>query len=401
MAAQPFTTFGGFIPTLTRSTPRQIALTWLGCDLVTGKIVCELPQLTPQGPISRRLGETVNAQFNLELDASIDPGWSAATQPGRSMIVCVLQGQPIWAGIVIGPRQGGSSTTVTINTISPEGYLDRRYVGDHVENDSILAVDAAAMLLGDAQGTNSFITIDAQGSQTLATPAYAGSNDQTVWASITALMESGYPEVCVDVEWTDTTQTAVQLIARVRDHVGYWDLASGPRAVFDLPGCITTYSQIESYESGKGATSVLAEGNGESTSRILSPLTLATAELAAGWPLWEYRWTPQQASASEAALTLQATNAIGLMAEGSSIWTVAAAASESPLPGIDFDLGDRVGLYVAPADPTAGWAGSPRHPQGVNVQARAWGWDLAAVATESGGDYSVTPILAEDSEAGY
>lgn len=389
--------FGPLDVPLARAAPRPIVPTWLGCDLVTGSIVAELPQLSPQGAIGRRLGETVAATFNLELDASVDPGWVAATQPGRSMIVCVVQGTPIWAGIVIGPRERGSSTTVTITTISPEGYLDRRYVGNHaaaVEADWIVA----EQLLGDAMGTNPMFSINLppvlDGALSVSAPAYAATDDQTVWDALTALMEGGWPEVCIDVVWSDATQTAVQLLARVRDHVGFWNL-SQPRVVFDAPGCLTAYSQIESYESGHGATSVLAEGNGQSSDRVTSPTTLATAELAAGWPLWEYRWSPSQASTSVPNLTAQATQAIRLMAEGSSIWTATAASARAPVPGIDFDLGDRVGLHVQPADPTAGWPGSPGHPQGVDVQCRVWGWDLDTAAGV------LTPILAEDSEGGY
>lgn len=390
-------------PQLARAPSHPIVPTWLGCDLVTGAIICELPQLNPQGPIGRRLGAPSNASFSLALTPRLDPAWIAGTQPGRSLIVCVVDDVPIWSGIIIGPRERGSANAATLTTVTPEGYLDRRYVGDHPEADNAPYWQTAATLLADAQGTNAIFTIDAPAdlTPTITTPAYASTDDQTAWDALTAIMEGGYPEVVIDTVWRDASQTSVQLVARIREHVGYWDLSTGPRAVFDLPGCVTAYSQTESYESGHGANSIMAEGLGQSSDRITSGLIQATAEYAAGWPIWGYRWSPSQAASSQAALTTQAYQALALMVEGSTIWQAACAASQAPRAGIDFDLGDRVGLSVSPADALAGWPGSPGHPQGVDVQCRAWGWDLdVSVQGETTSDV-LTPILAEDSEGGF
>ena len=71
------------------------------------------------------------------------------------------------------------------------------------------------------------------------------------------------------------------------------------------------------------------------------------------------------------------------MRSGSRAWTLQAAASAAPRLGTDWALGDSITLAVA-----AGC--SPRHPAGVQVTARAWGWELDAAADR------LTPILLED-----
>ncbi|MGH9250262.1 MAG: hypothetical protein ACRD0W_12170, partial [Acidimicrobiales bacterium] len=98
---------------------------FLGCDLVTGRIVEELPDLAPSGPLSALLGAYTSARFTLPLAVTGTHGgpprdWEGAVEPGRSMIVAVrdtvvlptatgqvvLPPQPVWAGIVLKRRYG-------------------------------------------------------------------------------------------------------------------------------------------------------------------------------------------------------------------------------------------------------------------------------------------------------
>jgi hypothetical protein len=64
------------------------------------------------------------------------------------------------------------------------------------------------------------------------------------------------------------------------------------------------------------------------------------------------------------------------------VWSIEAVASVAPRLGSDWALGDSVHLAVQQ---------SPRHPQGVDVVARCWSWEL-----DPGSD-KVRPILVEES----
>jgi hypothetical protein len=71
------------------------------------------------------------------------------------------------------------------------------------------------------------------------------------------------------------------------------------------------------------------------------------------------------------------------MRTGASAWTVTAAASAAPRLGQDWALGDSIRLHVEPGAALG-------HPDGVDLVARAYGWQLDA------GDNKITPVLLED-----
>jgi hypothetical protein len=366
------------------ASPHPIRATWLGCDLVSGQIVAELPSLAPQSSIGRRLGNYASATFDVEITPSLDLDWIGATQPGRALLVCVVADQPIWSGIIVGPRRGGSATTVTLTAVTPECYLDRRYVGTHTWQDVDEASDIAAGLLADAASNGIGLVVDAPSDGTLASATYSDTDDTTIWSALSTLMGYGSPEVTIDTAWSSSAQTAVQLIARVRRRIGVQ--ATAPNVVFDLPGCVTGYVLTESYEDGKGATCARAAGLGEGSSRASSGDVLAATYLAGGWPRYDYRWTPSDAITDTALLRGHAQQALSLMEGGSHVWEITASAAHAPVPGVDFGLGDSVRVAVA---------SSPRHPAGVSAVSRVWGWDL-----DIRGDV-LTPILADDTEGGY
>lgn len=298
------------------------------------------------------------------------------------MIVCVVGDTPIWAGLVIG-RVRGSAATATLNLVTPEAYLDRRYSADHTWSGVDECSVVGAGLLGDCAMNGLGFTVDAVASGTLISETYADSNDASILSALTSLMQTGSPEFTVDVAWSDGTMTAFHLIVRIRHRLGV--RSSTPNAVFELPGCVSGYTQSEDYSAGKGATAARAYGNGEGVSRassgdVLSPL------VAQGWPRWDYRWTPNQATTDPSVLQAAAAQAIATMAVGTSIWTLDAVASYAPRVGTDWGLGDSVTLQVDPS-PAGGQLVAPGHPDGVQKALRALGWSLDFAGNK------LTPVL--------
>jgi len=355
------------------------AVMWLACDLVTGDIIEELRALAPSGALSRRLGTHTALSASLPL-AGAPVGWQECTLPGRTLLVAATT-TPVWAGIVLSRRRG-SGPTCSLGAATPEVYMDRRYTRDHtwrqVDETSVIA----AGLLGDVAVDGIGLTIDAPASGRLRDRTYADAEDRTVLSALEDLMGvEGGPEWEIAPRWRDSAQTSVELVARVRPRIGVQP--DVPAAVFDLPGCVIDYEQSESYEQGKGSTVTRATGSGEGSTRVVSADMTATALLASGWPRYDHRWTPSTSIVEQSTIDAHARAALALMASGSSVWTVRARASAAPALGTDWDLGHTIRLQVQPGH-------SDGHPDGVDVVARAWGWEWDPTAD------IVTPILAEE-----
>ncbi|MFF1483151.1 hypothetical protein ACIGZH_01590 [Streptomyces sp. NPDC058319] len=354
-------------------------LTWYGCDLRTGGIIEELPSLTPQGALTRRLGTSTSTSVALAM-AGAPTDWEAATAPGRSLLVAVDTeiDRPIWAGIPL-PREGGSAPEVTFSAATPEAYLDRRYTGTRIMVQQDQATVVTALMTEPLTQGPPFV-MDAPPTGVLMDYQVQDSDDRTVLSVLEEISGAeGGPEWTIDVEWADAARTGFVLPVRVRPTIGVQ--AAAPEAVFDFPGCITSYSLAESYEAGKGATVVLARGDGEGAARLSSAPAVATALEAAGQPRYEYRFTPGAGLTDPDQLNAHAAKALALMQTGSAVWTVQAAVPAAPRLGRDWSLGDTVQVSVTR---------SPRHPAGAEVVARAWSWEL-----EPGTDV-LRPILVEE-----
>ncbi|MGM9380350.1 hypothetical protein [Streptomyces antibioticus] len=357
-------------------TPYRLA--WYGVDLRTGGIIEDLPSLRPTGALSRKLGASTTTQFELALGGA-PREWEAATAPGRSVLVAVdtVTDIPVWAGGVL-PRAGGSANSVQFGAATLESYLDARYPGTQ----TMVGVDQAtvcANLAAPALSQGPPFVIDAVATGVTMDYLTDDGDDKTVLSCLTEVMGlEGGPEWTIDVAWNGS-RSGFEFPLRIRSAVGLQ--SASPEGVFDYPGCVAEYTLSESYERDKGATRVLARGEGEGSSRLSSPATDATALLAGGWPLWEYRYTPATGVTDPDQLTAHASRSLALMAEGAKVWTVQAVASRAPRLGDAWALGDSVRLSVT---------SSPRHPAGADVVARCWAWELEPDADR------IRPILVEE-----
>lgn len=356
-----------------------VVLAWYACDLKTGIIAEELHSLVPSGTIGRKLGTSVTANFNLDLNGA-PPAWEDATQPGRTMLCAVdtATQTPLWAGLIL-TRDGGSSNTVQLGTATLEAYLDRRYTGTYTgvaQDQAVIITGVTTALTVDAPP----FVFDAPNTGTTQDYSVQDGDDRTVLSSLQELMgQSGGAEWTIDVAWADTARTKFNFPFRVRPQIGIH--STNPEVVFDFPGCISAYDVNESYESGKGADEILAWGDGQGASRLKSAVYTATDLITAGWPRWVYRYTPATGLTDPNQLNLHASEALTQMRTGSTAWTVEAVASRSPRLGSDWAIGDSVHVHIA---------SSPRHPNGADTVARCYAWELDPNADK------VKPILLED-----
>lgn len=358
-------------------------ITWLGCDLVTGEIIEELPDLRPSGPLRSLLGAYSSTTFILPIplggNGAPPRDWVAATEPGRTMIVAVLADRPVWAGIVL-VRSGGTEATVELGCATLEAYLDRRYVGDHDwESADDIAVIAAGLAAdaNDVEGIG--LVVDAPATGVLRDRTYLDQDDKTVYSALRELMGvEGGPEWTIALDWTDSTHTAVAKILRVRRRIGH---SGTPAAVFDASS-EARYTFREDYSSGSGANHVVATSSGEGEDRPQSDPARAEELIAAGWPRWEHRYSPSSSITEQETLDAHAAAALAVMARGSRILTITARFDAYPVLGTDWGIGDDIGYELT----------GHRHPTGLTGIARAIGWELDSLAG------TVAPILLTPGE---
>jgi hypothetical protein len=354
-----------------------LELAWFGCDLRTGGIIEDLPSLKAQGALSRKLGDSTTVQFELALPGA-KANWEEATTPGSTVLVAVDTGTdlPVWAGAVL-PREGGSAQSVQFGAATLESYLGARYPGTQ----TLLSTDQAsvmAALATPALTNGPPFVIDSVATGTTMDYLADDGDDKTILACLNEVMGlDGGPEWTIDVVWNGA-HSGFQFPLRVRKAIG---IQTETAVTFDFPGCVNAYSLAESYEAGKGATVVIARGEGEGSSRLSSSTYQASALISAGWPRWEYRYTPATGVTDPDQLNAHAAQTLALMAPGGQVWSVEAVASKAPRLGQDWGLGDSVHLAVE---------SSPRHPRGADVTARCWAWELDAGADR------VRPILVEE-----
>lgn len=354
-----------------------ITLAWYGCDMRTGGIVEDLPSLKPSGALSRKLGATTTLQFDLSLDGA-PAEWEAATAPGRSLLVAVDQAMdtPIWAGTVL-TRDGGTGNSVQLGAATMEAYLDARYPGSQTLIGADQS-DVVTALLTPALTTGPPLVIDSVATGVTMNYLTVDGDDKTILSCLQEVMGlDGGPEWTIDVTW-NAGHNGFQFPVRIRKMVG--TQSASPEAVFDYPGCVTDYTFSESYEQGKGATRVIARGEGEGESRLTSGVLEATALTSNGWPVWEYRYTPATGVTDPDQLAAHAAKSLALMNQGGQVWTMQAVASRAPRVGTDWNLGDSLHLS----------ARSRRHPAGADTIARCWSWELDAGADR------IRPSLVEE-----
>jgi hypothetical protein len=348
---------------------------WLGCELVTGRKIAVLHDI--RGQVSRLIGAHTSAQLTvpIPLDATGRaplPLVLQATAPADVMIVAVVNDLPVWAGIPL-PRERGSGPTMPLGCITLEGYLDRRYVGDH-DFTQVDEATIAATLVGDAQVEGIGLVVDAPPTGRLRDRQYADHDDTTVYARLQELasLVDG-PEWTIDLDWDSPDMLAVQKIFRLRPRLG---TASTPPAavfrttassVFSATGASETrYTFREDHTDGRYANHVIAVGSGEGTDRVASAPARDEVALAAGRPRWESRIRPSTSIINTAVLDDHATAELARRRNGALTWQIQARWDAYPRYGVHWVLGDDIGWRLK----------GHGHPAGVSGQGRAVGVEI-------------------------
>ncbi|MGH8879488.1 MAG: alkaline phosphatase D family protein, partial [Stackebrandtia sp.] len=209
------------LPPPTNPEPRR-TVDWIACDLVTGELLAYLPGV--RGSISRALGaytqDSLTVPIPLAGPGALRSVIRESTTRARTMIVCIVNSVPVWAGIVL-KAVGGTVGDITFSVVSLEGYLARRYVADHSWTQRDESSVIAAGLVADAQVEGIGLLLDCPPTGTLRDRSYLDQDDGTVYDRLVELMgvEDG-PEWTIDLDWISDRQQGVAKIFRVRKRIG-------------------------------------------------------------------------------------------------------------------------------------------------------------------------------------
>jgi hypothetical protein len=348
----------------------RAVITWLACDVVTGRRIAELPDIT--GQVSRVLCAYTQSALSLPAPTG-GPGHlpigllERATQPIRTMIVLVVNDVPSWAGWVK-DRIRGSDATWSLPCVTLEAYYRARRIRDHTytgEDEAVIAAGLAADA-GDIAGVGLGIpiTVDAVATGVSRDRTYLLSDRQTVYDGLSELAGVGL-EWTVDLDWQDNRHQVVTRHLRIRHRIGR--AAAVPTARFATRSSSeTTYELAEDHTEGRYANFVVAYAPGEGEDQLVSDPAVDLTALATGIPIVELHWQPSSSIVDTDTLDDHATSRLARSRNGALTWHLSGRWDQPPRLNVDWALGDDIGWDLI----------GHGHPAGVTGVGRAIGWDF-------------------------
>ncbi|QYC54944.1 minor tail protein [Arthrobacter phage Popper] len=349
-----------------------MALSWISVNANDGSVIADLTNLRVDGALKKTLMRYEPQTATLPMDGA-PPNWRQATRKGAVFLVALgepeeneLRGRPLWGGMVT-QRTRAVGTGAAMSLITPEGYLDRVYVGDEKftakpQNTLVKELVEKYAKTGVKRGIPIRVQI-VGGNGSPMDRTYKDSEDKTLYSVLTDLSGViGGPEWTIGWEWVDVQKLG--LVFYVGDRIGAPAPAGlEPAAQFYLPGSVTDAQLIEGYGSDQGANDIMAVSTGTEGARPQSPHQTNTTDLR---PRFEYRWTPSTSISNVATLTAHAQRALAAMKDGTVALTLTANREESQQLGKDWNIGDDIGFDIT----------APEFPDGLVGTARCVGWEL-------------------------
>lgn len=371
-------------------------LRWLGVELLTGTVLCDLPGISISQTLNVTIAQKETCQVSLFLDDNTDAAWLQATQPGGGALIAYLDhgnDAPIlvWGGIVT-QRQRGIVNEVVLGLETPETYLDAcqmpAYTATNRNQDSIIAD-----WMSNCDGTNqpSWVLNHVNPSTQTQTISYAAASNTSVYKAMQALsaLNNG-PEWTVGWTWNGAGTILPTLTYGSR--IGNPKSGTQPAVTLEIAD-FEDAAFLEDYTSGKGANRVMAIGSVATPSVIAmavgppysGPTKLSktinsetvTASNLLGRPLWTYAWKPNAQITDATTLTAYATKALAQTQNGAqSAQAVLPLSAPGKQFGQDWNIGDDIGYYLYDG---MAW------PTAIQGTARVVGYQLDQA--------TVTPIL--------
>jgi hypothetical protein len=384
-----------------------VAWQWVAAELLTGRVIADLPSFDPQWPLKRTVSTATNATGTLHL-AGAPENWEQAVRDGASLLACyddADDSRPVaWCGYV--PTTGElevASDDVPVTMATFEAVLDRVFVGDVTyttsdHRDDIIA-DLVETWFPSCGITYLQLDYEVGGGPTppvmdsppASIPTAAIIMQNTDNASLLQRMQQVFSQLGGEftVEWAfSADQEFLVPTLTFGDRIGRGAVAgSDPAVTFELPGSLLNLRQLRDYSAGAGANKIVPYSSGQGTSTPFgTPVILPTE----GRPVFEYRYQPAS-NISPAGLAPYAQQAGKILGPGRRPVTlvVSLARMKGRRLGVDWVLGDDIG-YAAISPYTNSFNQEvviPAFPRGISGIGRSIGYELT--------DTTVNPVLAD------
>lgn len=261
------------------------------CELTGGNVLDELPMVITSD-LTQYLKMYGEGDLALPLfDARkrlISNTWEQSILPGRSLILVVdEQDRIVWSGIPQ-KRQRNPKYTVQLPCRTVEATLIDRYVPTR----NYVGIDQARIFQGLLESTSAGgigLDYDCPDTGIVRDKAYNSDENARVYDRINELSNliNGF-DWTINVEWADDAHTRVRKVARLGyPHLG--NRTTNPVHVFETEQNVEDFDYQEPWGQGDAATHVMAIGDGEGNSKLMSTPVIDTAREAAGWPRVEER----------------------------------------------------------------------------------------------------------------
>jgi hypothetical protein len=365
---------------------------WLATEMKTGRVIADLPDLAGDNgsplTVKQTMGRYEQLSCSLPLPTAPE-NWQRATLHGATTIVLLQDDVPVWGGYVFRrPRTAGDD--VEMQLMGLEGYLDRRYVGDITftaagQNSIVQTLIANYVTAGSNGGIPLRVEIVNGGAGKLRDWTGYDKDDKTVYSKLQDMAG-----VIDGIEWTVgwehlTNPERYTPVLYVGDRLGSAVPAGlAPAATFEMPGPLNDFLHMQDYGTSAGANDVMAYSSGEGTLRPQSPRQVA---VDVDRPTFEHRFSPASSITVISTLTDHAKGKLAQMLGGATSLAMSAPASQAPMLGVDWFMGDDVGFQIGGLD-AVGRDTVPGFPGGISGVARAVGWEL-----ELSDNPIVTPIV--------
>lgn len=320
------------------------------CELKSGDLIDEYPlEITQE--LTTRLKTYGTGEFRLPvLHEQCPASWAEDLVPWRVLIVVTSDDDRImWAGIPTTRTADGGSPTVTVQAVTCEKYLDRRYMPDaeyeQVEQITI-ARDMVGVCADDVLGIG--LDLETAASGVLRDRSYYNDEDARVLTRLQQLSNviDGF-EWRIDVEWESDDHAGVRKIFRTGyPTIGY--VTDDPDLVFEvatgIPGPVTDFTHEAQWSDGDAATLVQAAGDGEGEDKPYSDPVVDGLREAAGWPRLEERQS-MSGVIEDDTLNTGAQGMAERLFGGQSVISIDATTTQWPTPA-DVSLGDTARIHI-------------------------------------------------------
>lgn len=338
---------------------------WLACDLQSGKIRDELPDVSASG-LRTLIGAYTTASVEVPIP-TLPTTWDISTEPRRTMLVCVrsFDDTIVWGGFVTS-RSGGASEKLTLGLTSLEGYFDRRYQGSQTftQRDEGEIASWLATSVGTTANQGPGLVIDSPNTGTLRDRTYDANSDRTVYTALTELQGvQGGPEWTIALDWSSDRLSIVKTFV-LRKKLGVQ--SATPNGVFDFPGTVKDYVFSEDHTTGNAANYIQTFGDGDAANRAASDVSQDAVSLNQGVPRYELRET-ESGVTDKATLNVHAADLLATIGSGTTALTLTCDLATAPAYRREWFLGDTVALAVSQ---------SYRHPSGAYITGRVVGFDF-------------------------